>query len=705
MMENYRSLELTLSLQKEWPASLRQACRAGASTGYKYLAKARSTRYGADERFFISSLGKAVPCALIGDKTENLYFFLFFLDLRGTMEVSGTSNSFLFTSPFTVSGGNKATVSEAKDVLNSGGQPRPGTNDLVFQSLNIVGRRVPVFEGGGPLAGFRLGNAVNIVTEKSERNKFYIADNIERNSRFSDLKVERLSSLRASLQTLRATVNVFRNNGAFNLNAADSSREDLVKIQVGRTSPTGRFTVAPTRKMVSSTLASDEQSSPIEAIGLSGNFYVNGFKISVETTDSIFELRDKINRGEDTNNNGKLDGVEDINNNGTLDVIFFSASEFGGGFYLTEDRNGNGELDPDEDIIDNDRLDGGTIESGVKASVVNNRLILSSLAGGSTKIDLRDDDNILLQLGFFELNLKGLPIQKEFQFDADQLLDRFPSINLNVTPRPALVEVDRSFAEPETVESDFNEFTNISEDAIITALEASVRKSNIQIFFDATNAIDQIKTFFNHFNDSLRQINDVLSQSKEFSKDKEIQNIRNDLTIQPQEKTRIIEKRNEDIDIFRVTSENLQEIGFGVVNTKKKTVQELSTSIALANILDGPASPFSNTTKDVATRLNSAGIRTSNDNTFVVDEPRLKKALEVNAEETLKIFTDEEAGILPLLSKQLENLLRENLGDLDQKINQVVIQTKTPSLPLEKLHKFTEVSRLTQTVKNLIAVV
>ena len=621
------------------------------------------------------------------------------------MEVTGTNNSFLFTSPFTVSGGNKATVSEAKDDLNSGGQPRPGTKGLVFQSLNIVRRRVPVFEGGGPLAGFRLGNAVNIVTEKSGRYKFPIADDIERNNRFSDLKVERLSSLRASLQTLRSTVNVFRNNGAFNLNAADSSREDLVKIQAGKTSPTGKFTVAPTRKMVSSILASDEQSSPIEAIGLSGNFYVNGFKISVETTDSIFELRDKINRGEDTNNNGKLDGVEDINNNGTLDVISFSASEFGGGFYLTEDRNGNGELDPDEDTIDNDRLDGGTIESGVKASVVNNRLILSSLAGGSTKIDLRDDDNILLQLGFFELNLKGLPIQKELQFDADQLLVRFPAINLNVTPRPALVEVDRSFAEPETIESDFNEFTNISEDAIITALEASARKSNMQVFFDATNAIAQIKTFFNQFNNSLRQINDVLSQSKEFSKDKEIQNIRNDLTIQPQEKTRIIEKRNEEIDIFRVNSENLQEIGFGVVNTKKKTVQELSTSIALADILDGPTSPFSNTTKDIATRLNSAGIRTINDNTFVVDEPRFKKALEVNAEEMLKVFVDEEAGILPLLSKQLENLLRENLGDLDQKINQVVIQTKTPSLPLEKLHKFTEVSRLNQTVKNLIAVV
>ena len=49
------------------------------------------------------------------------------------MEVTGTNNSFLFTSPFTVSCGNKATVSEAKDDLNSGGQPRPGIKDLVFQ--------------------------------------------------------------------------------------------------------------------------------------------------------------------------------------------------------------------------------------------------------------------------------------------------------------------------------------------------------------------------------------------------------------------------------------------------------------------------------------------------------------------------------------------------------------------------------------------
>ena len=78
MMENYQFLELTLSLKKEWPASLRQACRTGASTGYKYPVMAKSTRYGADERFVVFSLGKAVPCALIGKKTEIFIFSCFF---------------------------------------------------------------------------------------------------------------------------------------------------------------------------------------------------------------------------------------------------------------------------------------------------------------------------------------------------------------------------------------------------------------------------------------------------------------------------------------------------------------------------------------------------------------------------------------------------------------------------------------------------
>ncbi len=176
------------------------------------------------------------------------------------------------------------------------------------------------------------------------------------------------------------------------------------------------------------------------------------------------------------------------------------------------------------------------------------------------------------------------------------------------------------------------------------------------------------------------------------------------MTLKPQEKIKIIEKRNENIDIFRVKAENHQEIGFSIQNSEKKIVQELSTSIADADALQGRLSPFPVANKDLANRLTSAGIRTADDDTFVIDEPKLKRALEVNAEETLRIFTDEEAGLFPLLSDKLENLLRENLGDLDQKRDQVLVKARNPNLLAEKFRQFTEASRLSNVVQNLITV-
>ncbi len=563
------------------------------------------------------------------------------------MEVSGTSGSFMFASPFSTPGGSKAIVSKARDTINAGGQPRSGTNALTFKS--------------------------NSIQERSEKTQRPIVDNIERSRRFSDLKVDRLNELRDTFQTLRTTVNVFRNTDAFNLVAADSSRQDLVKIKAGMASPTEKFTVTPTKKAINNTLVSDEQSK-LDALGLNGNFYINGFKVSVETTDSVFDLKDKINYGEDTNKNSRLDRAEDINNNGILDTIKISANEFGKGLYFTEDRNGNKILDPSEDTINNGRLDGGTQQNRVRANVIDNRLTLKSFAGGSTRIDLRDDDNILLKLGFFELNLKGLPVQKELQFDNKKLRQGISATNLNTEPQPAMAEVDKTFNDPEIVVSDFNKFINIAENSVLTLEKESTQMSNVQIFFDATNTLDQIKLFFNQFNNSLRKINDILFQSKEFYKDKEIQKIRNDLTFQPQDKTRIIEKRNKVIDIFRSASENLQTIGFSIKSN-----------------IENPENP-----------LTSTGIRTIDDSTFVIDEAKLKKSLEVNGGETLKIFTDKETGLLPLLNQQLENLLRENIGDLDQK--QTQIQRNSSAIATENFRKFTDISTLSKTVKNLIAV-
>ena len=132
-----------------------------------------------------------------------------------------------------------------------------------------------------------------------------------------------------------------------------------------------------------------------------------------------------------------MDFSEDVNRNGVLEILKVSNSEFGSGVYIKEDVNGNGEIDPTEDSNGNKRLDGGTFDNNVLALVRDNRLVLVSLAGGSNTIDISEDNNVLLDLGFFEIDGSGRKVQKEIQLN-----DLERPENLVVQPQTALAEVD-----------------------------------------------------------------------------------------------------------------------------------------------------------------------------------------------------------------------------------------------------------------------
>ena len=82
MMENYQFLDLTLSLKKEWPASLRQACRTGASTGYKYLAKAKVDAIWRRRAFLFLVLAKLF-LVLLSEKKRKIFIFFCFSRLEG----------------------------------------------------------------------------------------------------------------------------------------------------------------------------------------------------------------------------------------------------------------------------------------------------------------------------------------------------------------------------------------------------------------------------------------------------------------------------------------------------------------------------------------------------------------------------------------------------------------------------------------------
>ena len=103
------------------------------------------------------------------------------------MEISGIENSFLFTSTVSAPGGKKTIVREARDTLITSGQPRTFKNDLAPQSLNITGRQVPYFGADLALASFRLDNPVKSTTERTEKTKSTVADDIEQSSHFTVL--------------------------------------------------------------------------------------------------------------------------------------------------------------------------------------------------------------------------------------------------------------------------------------------------------------------------------------------------------------------------------------------------------------------------------------------------------------------------------------------------------------------------------------
>ena len=430
------------------------------------------------------------------------------------------------------------------------------------------------------------------------------------------------------------------------------------------------------------------------ALGLTGSFFINGVKVTVESTDSLFELKNKINFGEDQNRNGILDKTEDVNYNGTLDIIQTANSEFVPAVFITEDLDADGEIDPDEDINDNDQLDGGIAESRVRALIQDNRLILVGLAGGRTQIDLLDNDNVLLNLGFFELNIKGFPVQKEFQFDSENI-----GVNLIQEPQTAKIEIDGK-----PVFSDTNVFSGVIEDTDLLIKSASEKAAEINIFIDAATFITQIKTLFDQFNASISKINNLLSASRTFKRDGDIQDIRNDLTLKSQERARGLAKRNGDIDTLRGRPGIPFATGIRVGNPEKNNQQEVAITSAVQAVKSGITRAFQGKNENLLRRLGSIGVRTLADNTFVLDEREFRRGLDSNTTEIFDLFTNPETGILPNLAERLSIILRDELGELALEENEIVVQARSTRILAENFRKFTENINLEKTIQTLIAV-
>lgn len=612
------------------------------------------------------------------------------------MQVLNNANSTFFPLNSTRSTSNNVDVHIGRDTINGSNSPRKTKRDILFDSVLINKRKVPNLEATGPLAAFRVADAISLLSKQSVARKIPIVDNLDKSERFTLLKLRQLNDLTASLKSLGKTVSELLADDGLNPKIASSTRSKLVQALAGKDSPLISFRITPVRLSKEAILASDEQSTPLGALGLTGSFSINGTKINVKATDSLFELKNKINFGEDLNRNGVLDKTEDVNSNGTLDVIRTANAEFVRTIFIVEDLDGDGEIDLGEDINNNKNLDGGTAETKVRALIQDNRLILVGLAGGRTEIDLQDNTEILLSLGFFELNSKGFPVEKEFQFDSDDQ----SLTNLIQEPQTAKI-----FFNGKQVPSDKNFFSGVIEDTDLVIKQASEKTAQINITIDAATFFAQIKTLVEQFNNSIFKINDLLEVSQTFKRDGDIQDIRNDLTLKPQAKVRELDERNQNIDRLRGRPGNPFATGIEVVNIQKSNMQEVAITAAVQAVKSRIGKAFQSVDAKLLRRLGAIGILTLRDDTFVLDEKELRRGLDSNTVEIFDLFTNSETGILPNLAETLTIVMREELGELANKENEITTQFSSSRALPENFRKFTENAILKNTIQTLIAVV
>ena len=582
------------------------------------------------------------------------------------------------------------TLNDFRAQINRFGADRPTPADLLFDSFVFVSNRVPqVYDLRGPLSAFRVNAAGRFVTELFQFSHFPLIDEVGA-SRITERQTDAIGQLTIRLQALLDKIEELRLGNAFNLLNAKSSDTNALTVSADSSAEEASFEVTINAVASRSVLASDVQATG--ALGLTGSFRINGVEITVVATDTLADIKDKINRGEDVNGNGVLDEAEDVNGNGIIETIQVSGSQYGPGIFIIEDQNGNGVLDPAEDVNGNERLDGGTQDHQVTATIQDNRLLLTSQTGENSAITLSDDDGVLFALGFFELDADGKLIQNEVQLNTS-------GINLVVSGNDAEITID-----DETFTSAGNVFTDIFAGITLEVRGGTGQTVRVTVETDAGPAVNQIQSLFLRLNDAMTALNDALAFAKTFAGDFELQSVREELTENSQTGIRANESRDAGREAVDPANNLPPSLGLNSLNIGKFSTTELGITQTVLAIRDGLGALFLNRGSELFKKLSSVGIKTESDDTIRVNVPALTLALESQPDAVLELFNDAETGILPRLQTQLESLLNEDLGRLDLKSARLEALSELDTGTAESFKRAFEKLLLETTTRNLIAI-
>ena len=511
---------------------------------------------------------------------------------------------------------------------------RVGNEKIAASSYYFIESRVPKIELlDGAASALQVHSDLEFLRKQKTRDP--IVQNLSLKSPFIDKQIQSFLKISEKLSNLKKAIENTSRAQNFNIKSAESLDPDILTATTTHRSSVNTFEIKISQLADTHQFVSDTVSDPFASLEVSGTILINGFEINIETSDSLDDIKNKINFGEDFNKNGVLDFGEDLNSNGQLEVFQVSSNPFAKGIYINEDLNGDNVIQGSEDLDGDELLDGGSKENGVVASIKDNRLYLNALTNFSETIDLQDDNDILFNLGFFESDSADNHVVKEQQLDSDTYE------NLNTLFKSSLFTVaGNSFG------NDTNDISGVIPNTTLHLKDVSSDSVSLSISTDLTETLKNIKNFVATYNDTINFLNKELVFSRMLEENVATQKIRNGLNGKVMDDVLNADKR----------FNNLEKIGISGQNKSKNTF----SSVAIKNLAKSFKREISNAalsppkgSNSIFSGLEKIGIRTLEDDALVIDERKLKKVLEKNAGKIINLFTDASNGI----SKKLDDLI------------------------------------------------
>lgn len=388
-----------------------------------------------------------------------------------------------------------------------------GRQGAVTSQFRFLKRNVPTVEltQASPLNAIKIQNIDAVISKSRRIHPAELSSLL--GSRFLSEQRSKFNRIYDMLVRLRLRAGEIQENMTFNIKSVTSSDPDELLAKTRADSVNGEYDITVKQIAEFHELGSSAGSDPGRALGYTGTFRINGWTVDVVAGDSLISIRDKINQGEDTNQNGYLDRAEDLNGNGVIDVYrtraVYTQEGYLPSFYYNEDLNGNGVLDGSEDTNDNEMADGGSSQIGVRAVVAGDQLVLVSTGPADVELRFRDPNMILEKIGFlFRSNANG-------QVTTEKLNGQ--------TVQPELAEFS---VDGEQFTDNQNEVYDAGSRLVLTLIAAG--DSTVNVEDDADRGLAPIVRFSLSYNNVLRLINDTIQSGGALSKNSRLQSIHSD---------------------------------------------------------------------------------------------------------------------------------------------------------------------------------